>query len=171
MNGRIGLAVVCASLCAAGLADAKSGKGPKGSPLDGNWTANGTVAVARHIENVTVGDHVTRTWTFKSKCAKKCHTTLNYRTSSGKPYSVPLTGGGKSYSGTLENQTFSCTNGTTVTTVTGSLAFKVKVKAFTMHKKRKFASDITARGIQTASGTNCPGVKEIVDFKLTRRSF
>src|SRR5207302_4640800 len=98
MVNRLGVGLVVASLCAvAGVAAAKGHGGSSASPIDGRWQANGTVKVAKHIENTSAGDQFTKTWEIKSSCAKhgkhkSCTTTLGYATSGGHQIRVPLHG-------------------------------------------------------------------------------
>ncbi len=158
--------VACVALLgAAGLAEAKAPKTKKaaGAPIDGTWKANGTVTVAKHISDASVGQKFTRTWTIKSKCGGGCKTTLDYHTSSGHQIVVPLSGKGASWKGTLDHQTFSCTNGGTAI---GTLSFKLHVTKFTTKKKHRIASAISATGTQEGSG--CADVKEVVKFSLKR---
>jgi hypothetical protein len=166
MISRWKVAVVVVSLLAtAGLANAKPSQPKKagGTPIDGKWTAKGTVTVARHISDASVGQKFTRTWTIASVCGQACKTTLDYRTSSGHENKVPLTGKGKSWKGTLDQQVFSCTNGGTAT---GSLTFKLHVTSFGKKKKQRIATAMTGTGTQ--EGTGCATVKEVVKFNVTR---
>lgn len=159
-------AIACVALVgAAGLAEAKTPKTKKaaGTPIDGTWNADGTVTVAKHISGASVGQTFTRTWTVKSKCSGACKTTLSYHTSSGHQIVVPLAGKGANWKGTLEHQTFPCTDGGTAT---GSLSFKLHVAKFTTKKKHRIASAISATGTQEGSG--CADVKEVVKFSLKR---
>jgi hypothetical protein len=167
MISRWKVAVVVVSLLAtAGLANAKPSKPKKsvGTPIDGTWTAKGTVTVARHISDASVGQKFTRTWTITSNCSHACKTTLAYRTSSGTEHKVPLTGKGKSWKGTLDKQVFPCTNGGTAT---GSLTFKLHVTSFGKKKKQKIATAMTATATQ--EGTGCAVVKEVAKFAVTRK--
>jgi hypothetical protein len=170
MIGRTRVAIVLVALCSlAGVAAAKS-SAPRKAPIDGTWQARGKVIVAKHIQDVKVGDTATRTWTIKSSCGAKasssCKATLRYHTSKGHQVTVPLKGKGGSWNGTLDNQTFDCTNGGTAT---GSLAFKLHVTDFVKHNGKRVAKAMSARGIQT--GTGCAVVKEIVAFTVSREQF
>lgn len=152
-------------LGAAGLAQAKPAKTKKpiGTPIDGIWTAKGTVTVAKHISDAKAGDKVTRRWTIKSSCSAACKTTLSFRNSSGHQISVPLQGKGANWRGRVDNVTSPCTNGGTAT---GPLTFKLHVTGFTKKQKQKLASGITSTATQ--SGTGCATVKEVVKFVLSR---
>jgi hypothetical protein len=157
--------VAVAMLALAGLAEAKPAKTKKasGAPIDGVWTAKGTVTVAKHISDANVGDKFTRRWTIKSSCAAACKTTLSYQTSAGHHFTVPLQGKGANWHGKLDNVSSPCTNGGMAT---GPLTFKLHVTGFTKKKKQKVASGITSTATQ--SGTGCATVKEVVKFVLTR---
>jgi hypothetical protein len=157
--------VALSMLAVAGLAQAKPAKTkkPSGTPIDGIWTAKGTVTVAKHISDAKVGDKITRRWTIKSSCSGACKTTLSYQTSSGHHISVPLQGKGANWHGRVDNVSSPCTNGGTAT---GPLTFKLHVTGFTKKKKQKVASGITSTATQ--SGTGCATVKEVVKFVLSR---
>jgi hypothetical protein len=173
MIGRTRVAIVLVALGSfAGVAAAKPkapAKAPAKAPIDGTWQAHGKVTVARHIQDVKVGDTTTRTWMIKTTCGAKassCKTALSYHTSKGHQITVPLKGKGGNWNGTLERQTFDCTNGGTAT---GSLAFKLHVTGFVKHHGKRVAKAMSARGIQT--GTGCAVVKEIVAFTVSREQF
>jgi hypothetical protein len=166
MVSRLTVAVVCVvMLGATGLAQAKPAKPKKPSTISiaGTWHAQGTVTVANHISDATVGEKFTRTWTIKSACSSVCKTTLSYRTSSGHQINVPLHGKGKGWKGAVDKQVFSCTNGGTAI---GSISFTLHVTRVTTKKHRRLATAMTATGTQ--QGTGCAAVKEIATFALHR---
>ena len=166
MISRLTVGVVCISLLGAtAVAEGKAAKPakPSGTPIDGVWRAKGTVIVARHISDASVGQKFTRTWTIKSTCSAACKTTLSYGTSSGHQIRVPLEGKGKTWKGSIDNQVFPCTNGATAT---GSLSFKLHVTGLAKKKKQRVASGMTA--IASQQGTGCAVVKEVVKFTLSR---
>jgi hypothetical protein len=166
MVSRCIVAVVCVSLLGvAGQAQGKTAKPkkPSGTTIDGTWHAKGTVIVAKHISDASVGQRFTRKWTIKSACSAACKTTLSYRTSSGHQINVPLQGKGKNWKGSVDKQVFPCTNGGIAT---GSLAFKLRVTGFSTKKKQRLATGMTATATQ--EGTGCAAVKEVVKFTLDR---
>jgi Tfp pilus assembly protein PilV len=166
MISRWKVVIVSVSVLAlAGLAQAKPAKTKKatGTPIDGIWTAKGTVTVAKHISDAKVGDKTTRRWTIKSSCAAACKTSLSYQTSSGHRITAPLQGKGANWHGRVDNVSSPCTNGGTAT---GPLTFKLHVTGFTKKKKHKVATGISAIGTQ--SGTGCATVKLVVKFVLAR---
>ena len=161
MISKVRVAVLCTSvLCAAGVAQGSAGA-RHGPPVDGTWKANGTVKVARHIADISVGDRLSVRWRIKSSCSGACKTTLNY----GK-ITIPLHGHGKSWKGAIHHVVFPCTHhGTAI----GSLAFKLHVTRFVKHKKQRVADGLAGTGIQKGKG--CANIKEVVDFKATRLAF
>jgi hypothetical protein len=166
MISRFIVVVVCVSLLGVtGLARGKTAKpkNPSGTTIDGTWHAKGTVIVAKHISDASVGQKFTRKWTIKSACSGACKTTLSYRTSSGHQINVPLQGKGKNWKGSVDKQVFPCTNGGIAT---GSLAFKLRVTGFSKKKRQRVATGMTATATQ--EGTGCAAVKEVVKFTLDR---
>ena len=78
MVSRCIVTVVCVSLLGvAGQAEGKIAKPkkPSGTTIDGVWHAKGTVIVAKHISDASVGQKFTRKWTIKSACSGACKTT------------------------------------------------------------------------------------------------